>query len=71
LLFLLFTNLDSTSPLIGKNNLAILDQILYYPIQGGQECDHGILTINNVEYKVVDFIKVGRCAVHEYSRIIS
>jgi Ser-tRNA(Ala) deacylase AlaX len=37
---------------------------LFYPTQGGQECDHGILNINNVEYKVVDCIKVGKCAVH-------
>ena len=59
-----FTNLDSTSPLNGKNNLVILDQSLFYPTQGGQECDHGILNINNVEYKVVDCIKVGKCAVH-------
>ena len=37
---------------------------MFYPTQGGQECDHGILNINNVEYKVVDCIKVGKCAVH-------
>ena len=60
----IFTNLDSTSPLNGKNNLVILDQSLYYPTQGGQECDHGTLTINDIEYKVVDCIKVGKCAVH-------
>ena len=60
----IFTNLDSTSPLNGKNNLVILDQSLYYPTQGGQECDHGTMTINNVEYNVIDCIKVGKCAVH-------
>ena len=60
----IFTNLDSTSPLNGKNNLVILDQSLYYPTQGGQECDHGTMTIEGVEYKVIDCIKVGKCAVH-------
>ena len=60
----IFTNLDANSPLNGKNNLVILDQSVFYPTQGGQECDHGILTIEGKEYKVIDCIKVGKCAVH-------
>ena len=60
----IFTNLDANSPLNGKNNLVILDQSVFYPTQGGQECDHGLLILDGKEYKVIDCIKVGKCAVH-------
>ena len=60
----IFTNLDSTSPLNGKNNIVILDQSVFYPTSGGQECDHGIMTIEGKEYKVIDVIKVGKSNLH-------
>lgn len=48
--------------------MIILDRTTFYPTSGGQKCDLGTLTINNIVYNVTNCEKVGRCAVHMLDR---
>jgi len=49
-------------------NLVVLDQSTFYPTAGGQQCDIGLLTIDNIEYKVINVEQVGQAVMHELDR---
>lgn len=48
----------------GKNNIVILNQSGFYPNSGGQANDKGWMTIEGIEYEVINVEKVGKCALH-------
>ena len=45
-------------------SIVVLDQSAFYPTSGGQEHDTGKLSIQGVEYAVVDVMKVGPAVLH-------
>ena len=50
---------DNQSP-----SIVVLDQSAFYPTSGGQEHDTGVLTVQGVQYAVVDVMKVGPAVLH-------
>jgi alanyl-tRNA synthetase len=50
-----------------KPNIVVLDQSSFYPTSGGQEHDTGKMWIDEVEYEVIDVMKVGPCVLHVLS----
>ena len=63
----IFTNMENGT-FAGKNNIVILDESAFYPTSGGQECDHGYMTIDDIKYEVIDVQKVGKCNLHILSK---
>lgn len=49
-------------------NLLVLDRSAFYPAGGGQPNDRGRLTINGVDYSVIDLKKEGEDIVHVLDR---
>lgn len=42
----------------------ILNRSCFYPTSGGQQNDIGTLKVMDVEYNVVNCVKVGKCVLH-------
>lgn len=47
-----------------KRNILILNRSCFYPTSGGQQNDTGSLKVMDVEYNVVNCVKVGKCVLH-------
>ena len=52
----------------GEHSIVVLDQTCFYPYGGGQDEDHGALTLDGQTYDVVYVEKVGKAILHHLSR---
>jgi len=47
-----------------KKNIVIIEESVFYPNAGGQECDTGEMTISGTTYKVLNVEQVGKSVLH-------